>query len=127
MAGQELWGMVNLTFLNYIFILLFYISNFKTFWTIFSLQAALNKLNVGPTYHMKENIKNNHFWLFEKVHKSKSSAEKQKWLSEILTKKGYRSSVDFPTSLYFKVNFGSKITNGLTLTLSGGLCEYRRL
>ena len=111
--------------------MLFKILNSKFFRTIFSLQAALNQLNVGPTYHMKENIKNNHFWLFEKVHKSKSSAEKQKWLSEILTKKGYRSSLDFPTSLYFKVNFGSRAgstgSNGLTLTLTGGLCENQRL
>ena len=72
-------------------------------------------------------MKNNHLWLFEKIYKSKSSAEKQKWLSEILTKKGYRSSVDFPTSLYFKVNFGLTDSNGLTLTLTGGLCEDQRL
>ena len=112
--------MVNLT-------ITFFKQKLTSFQTIVSLQAALNKLHVGPTYHMKENIKNNHFWLFDKVHKSKSSAEKQKWLSEILTKKGYRSSVDFPTSLYFKVNFRSTGSKELTLTLMGGLCGDHKL
>lgn len=67
-----------------------------------SLRAALNMLNVGPTYHMLENIKNNdhHKWI--EVNEAGTRAEEEKLLRKILTEKGFKSSVDFPSSVMFK-------------------------
>jgi len=67
-----------------------------------SLRAALNMLNVGPTYHMLDNIKNNDFAKFLALHSSKSRAEREKHLIAILTANGYKSSVDMPSSLFFE-------------------------
>ena len=67
-----------------------------------SIRAALNILNVGPTYHMIETMKNNHFGKFITLMDTETRAEEEKLLRKILTENGYRSSVDFPTCLWFE-------------------------
>jgi c-di-GMP-related signal transduction protein len=56
-------------------------------------------LGVGPTYHMIENMKNDHFedWSSLGV---LSDEETAKVLAKILN--GYKSSIDFPSCIFYK-------------------------
>ena len=67
-----------------------------------SLREALNILGLGPTYHMKDCIMNNHLGKWVTLSETGSKHEQDKILCKILTGTGYKSSVDFPTSVWFK-------------------------
>jgi len=82
------------------FLLLSKFLNFHAFYCkIFSTRAALNQLGVGPTYHMLENLRNGH-WKYWNDMNAAVPEERIKILKQIL--KNYKSSIDFPTSIFFE-------------------------
>ena len=64
-----------------------------------STKAALDRLGLGPTYHMVDNFKNGHWNHWAEMEQA-GPEERTKILKKIL--ENYKSSIDFPTSLFYE-------------------------
>jgi len=65
-----------------------------------SMQAAMGILNLGPCYHMRENLHNDHSDLWIKLGTlARGDPDRPPWSSVF---RGYRSTMDFPGFLFYQ-------------------------
>ncbi|CAG5111057.1 Oidioi.mRNA.OKI2018_I69.chr2.g5393.t1.cds [Oikopleura dioica] len=67
-----------------------------------SIQLALEKLGLGPCYHMNQNFAHNHGELWNQVEEAKTIELREAALRKIFDEKGYRSSADYPACSFFE-------------------------